>query len=65
MDHRTIAVLAGAAEALHASLEIHRIAQESHRRQSKRLAKALDEIQAEAKRLGCPIEITQTKRRSQ
>ena len=65
MDHRTIAVLASAAEALHASLDIHRIAQESHRRQSRRLSKALDEVLAEAKRLGCPIEITQTKRRSQ
>jgi hypothetical protein len=65
MDHRTAMVLASAAEAIHASREIHRIAQESHRRQVKRLSNALDEVLAEAKRLGCPIEITQTKRRSQ
>ena len=63
MDHRTIAVLASAAEAIHASRQTHRRAQEAHRREGKRLSKALDQIQQEAERLGIRIEITQTPRR--
>jgi hypothetical protein len=62
MDHRTIAVLAGAAEAIHASIESHNRSREMHRRQAKRLHATLDEIKAEAKRLGISIEITQTGR---
>lgn len=62
MDPRTTAVLASAAEAIHASRQTHRRAQEAHRREVRRLSIALDLVLAEAKRLGIPIEITQTRR---
>lgn len=65
MDRRTIAVLAGAAEAIHASIAMHNRAREAHRREVRRLHAALDQLTREAERLGVPIEITQTERRSQ
>lgn len=65
MDRQTIASLVGAAEAIHASLEVHRRAQEAHRRQRKRLSKALEELRRECERQGIHLEITQTPRRSQ
>lgn len=60
MDHRTVAVLAGAAEAIHASIESHHRQREVHRRQAKRLYVALEELRREAERLGVRLEITQT-----
>ena len=63
MDPRTIAVLAGAAEAIHASIGTHNRAREAHRREVRRLHKALDQLHQEAARLGVPIEITQTPRK--
>lgn len=65
MEHRDIAVIVAAAEALHASVQIHKTAQESHRRQAKRQSKALEELRALCDRHGIHLEITQTPRRSQ
>lgn len=65
MEHRDIAAIAAAAEALHASIQIHKTAQESHRRQAKRQSIALEELKAVCERHGIPLEITQTTRRSQ
>lgn len=65
MDHRTVAVLAGAAEAIHASRQTHKRAQEAHRREARRLSKALEELVRECERHGIHLEITQTPRRSQ
>lgn len=65
MEHRDIAAIAAAAEALHASVQIHKRAQESHRRQAARQSKALEELRATLKRHGVTLEITQTPRRSQ
>ena len=65
MEHRDIAAIAAAAEALHASIQIHKTAQESHRRQAKRQSIALEELRAFAARHGITLEITQTKGRSQ
>jgi len=65
MEHRDYAAIAAAAEALHASIQIHKTAQESHRRQVKRQSIALEELRALCERLGIPLEITQTPRRSQ
>lgn len=63
MDHRTIGVLAAAAEAIHSSIATHNRAREAHRREARRLHRALDQIHKEAERLGIRIEITQTPRR--
>lgn len=63
MDPRTVAVLAGAAEAIHASIESHHRLREVHRRQAKRLYGALEELRREAERQGIRLEITQTPRR--
>lgn len=63
MDPRTVTALAAAAEAMHASLQTHKRAQEAHRRQARNLRKALDQVTHEAERLGIRIEITQTPRR--
>ena len=65
MDPELIAALAAAAEAIHASIETHKRAQEAHRRQRKRLSKALEVLIREAARHGVRLEITQTPRRSQ
>jgi hypothetical protein len=66
MEHRDIAAIAAAAEALHASIQIHKTAQESHRRQAKRQSIALEQLRAAYRRLtGVDLEITQTPRRSQ
>jgi len=66
MEHRDIAAIVAAAEALHASIQIHKTAQESHRRQAKRQSIALEELRAAYKRItGMNLEITQTPRRSQ
>lgn len=65
MEHRDIAAIAAAAEALHASIQIDKTAQASLRRQVKRKSKALEELQAAARRHGVNLEITQTPRRSQ
>ena len=65
MEHRDIAAIAAAAEALHASIQIHKTAQESHRRQVKRQSIALEQLRAVCERHGINLEITQTPRRSQ
>lgn len=65
MDRQTIAVLAGAAEAIHASIATHNRAREAHRREARRLHAALDQIHKEAERLGIRIEITQAPPRRQ
>lgn len=62
MEHRDIAAIAAAAEALHASIQIHKTAQESHRRQARRQSKALEELRAVCERHGVTLEITQTRR---
>lgn len=62
MEHRDIAAIAAAAEALHASIQIHKTAQESHRRQARRQSKALEELRDLCERHGFPLEITQTRR---
>lgn len=59
MDHRTVAAIAGAAEAIHASVQTHKRAQEAHRRQARRLSKALEELRRECERHGISLEITQ------
>ena len=63
LDPRTVAVLAGAAEAIHASIQSHNRAREVHRREVKRLHRALEQLDREAQRLGVRLEITQTPRR--
>lgn len=60
MDHRTVAALAGAAEAIHASAQAHKRAEAAHRRQAKRLRVALDVLREECERNGIRLEITQT-----
>lgn len=62
VEHRDIAAIAAAAEALHASIQIDKTAQASLRRQAKRKSKALEELVAVAKRHGINLEITQTGR---
>lgn len=63
LDPRTVAAIAGAAEAIHASIQTHRRAQEAHRRERKRLSIALESLRREAERHGVSLEITQTPRR--
>lgn len=65
MDPELIAALAAAAEAIHASIETHKRAQEAHRRQRRRLSIALEGLHRAAERQGVRLEITQTPRRSQ
>lgn len=59
MDHRTVAALAGVAEAIHASRQTHKRAQEAHRRQARRLSKALEDLSRELERHGVVLDITQ------
>ncbi len=60
MDHKTVAVLAAAAEALHASARAHKRAADAHRKQARRLYTALSLVERECDRLGIHLEITQT-----
>jgi hypothetical protein len=58
MESQDIAAIAVAARALHASIQKHKTAQESHRRQAKRDSIALGELRALCRRLGITLEIT-------
>lgn len=64
MEHHDIAAIVAAAEALHASIQTHKRAQEAHRRQARRQSKALEELRAVCERYGIRLAITQTPRRS-
>jgi hypothetical protein len=58
MEPQDIAAIAAAARALHASIQKHKTAQESHRRQAKRDSIALGELRALCRRRGITLEIT-------
>lgn len=63
MEHHDIAVIAAAAEALHASVQSHKKAQAFHRRQAQRDARALEALRGICDRHGIRLKITQTPRR--
>lgn len=59
LDHRVVAALGAAAQALHASARFHKQAEVAHRRQARQLMRTLEHVQRESARLGVELQITQ------